>query len=284
MNVLSIQSHVSYGHVGNAAAVFPLQRLGIGVWPVYTVLFSNHTGYDGFRGPVLSPGAVGDVLDGISDRGVLDRCDAVLTGYIGNPDLGSVCAGAVDRVKAANPKALYCCDPVMGDEDGGFYVPDRVADFMRDVAVPRADILTPNKFELRTLSPYDNDDLPGLVAAARALTARGPSLVLVTSLERPDGPDGMIEMLLVGRDAAWVSATPRLAFPIAPNGAGDMTAALFLAHILKGEKPDAALGKAMATVYAVLQRTRDLGQRELAVVEAQACFENPPHSFDVRRL
>ena len=263
MNVISIQSHVSFGHVGNSAAVFPLQRHGVTVWPVHTVLFSNHTGYEGWRGPALSAETVRDVLQGMEDRGIFAGCDGILTGYIGNPDLGSVVADLVDRVRIANPRAVYCCDPVMGDEGRGFYVSDGVAGFMQETALPRADILTPNKFELQAMSPFGEDSLPELIAAARRLCAEGPRLVLVTSLERKDGPADAVEMLLVSRDQAWLAETPRLSFPINPNGAGDMTAALFLAAILKKDDPGAALGDTISAVYAVLDKTRELGRRVL---------------------
>lgn len=284
MNVISIQSHVSFGHVGNSAAVFPLQRQGVTVWPVHTVLFSNHTGYAGWRGQVLAPETVADVLKGLEERGILAECDAVLTGYIGNPGLGSVVADLVDRVRMANPSAIYCCDPVMGDEGRGFYVSDGVAGFMRETALPRADILTPNRFELQAMSPCEGDGLPDLIAAARALCAQGPRLVLVTSLERADGPPDAVEMLLVSKDRAWLAATPRLSFPINPNGAGDMTAALFLAAILKGRDPGTALGDTISAVFAVLDRTRELGRREMALVEAQDAIVSQTRRFEAEAL
>ncbi len=284
MNVISIQSQVSYGHVGNAAAVFPMQRHGLTVWPVHTVLFSNHTGYDGWRGPVLSAETVRDVLQGIADRGVLSDCDAVLTGYIGNPDLGSVIADFVDQVRAANASLVYCCDPVMGDVGRGFYVSDGVADFMRKDAVPRADILTPNMFELKVISPFADDDLHNLVQAARRLCSAGTRLVLVTSLERRDGPKDAVEVLLVSQSRAWLASTPILSFPINPNGAGDMTAALFLARILKGDSPEDALAGTVSSVFAALDETRKLGRRELALVEAQDALVHAPNVVSVQEI
>ena len=148
VNVLSIQSHVAYGHAGNASAVFPLQRLGIEVWPVHTVQFSNHTGYGEWTGRVFDGQAVEEVVQGIADRGVLGRCDAVLSGYLGSADIGHAVTGAVARVRAANPDAVYCCDPVIGDVGRGVFVRPGIEEFLRDVAVPSADIITPNHFEL----------------------------------------------------------------------------------------------------------------------------------------
>jgi pyridoxine kinase len=148
VKILSIQSSVAYGHVGNSAAVFPLQRLGHEVWPVLTVHFSNHTGYGAWRGPLLAPTDVADVINGIDDRGVLGEADAVLSGYQGDPAVGAVILDTVARVKGLNPDAVYCCDPVMGDVGRGMFVRPGIPEFMRDTVVPQADILTPNHFEL----------------------------------------------------------------------------------------------------------------------------------------
>src|SRR5258708_24264673 len=183
MAILSIQSAVAYGSVGNAAAVFPLQRLGFEVWRVDTVLFSNHTGYGAWRGTVLDPKLVEEILHGIEERGVLARCEAVLSGYLGSVELGSVVLEAVRRVRRANPKALYCCDPVLGDADRGFFVRPELADFFRAEAVPLADILTPNRFELETLTGERVDTLAAARAACDMLLARGPRVILVTSLD-----------------------------------------------------------------------------------------------------
>lgn len=176
MNILSIQSSVAYGHAGNSSAVFPLQRLGHEVWPVFTVHFSNHTGYGEWRGPVFDPETVRDVITGIEERGVLPRCDAVLSGYQGAPTMGEVIVDAVARVKAANPDALYCADPVMGDVGRGFYVREGIPEFMRDVVVPAADVLTPNQFELEFLVGRTVSTVTDLLDAADALRARGPKV------------------------------------------------------------------------------------------------------------
>jgi len=122
MNVLSIQSWVAYGHVGNASAVFPMQRLGCEVWAIHTVQFSNHTGYGAWKGRVFDGPMVEEIVDGMADRGVLSACDAVLSGYMGSADIGAAILSTVARVKAGNPAALYCCDPVIGDVGRGVFV------------------------------------------------------------------------------------------------------------------------------------------------------------------
>ncbi|KGM33397.1 pyridoxamine kinase [Inquilinus limosus MP06] len=286
--MLSIQSSVAYGHVGNSAAVFPLQRLGIDVWPVLTVHFSNHTGYGSFRGPVLAADQIAEVLRGVEERGVLPGCDAVLSGYMGDVSLGAVVLDAVAKVKAANPKAIYCCDPVLGDVDRGFFVRPGLPDFMRDHAVPQADIITPNQFELEFLAGLGAGDgrsiatLDDALAAARKVQATGPKIVLVTSLIRRDAPDGVIEMLAVAPEGAWIVATPRL--PISVNGSGDITAALFLAHYLRSGDPGVALGRTAGTVYAVMEETHRSGKREIQLVAAQDAIATPPERFEVKRV
>src|SRR5437764_24378 len=203
MNILSIQSHVAYGHVGNSAAVFPLQRLGCEVWPVHTVQFSNHTGYGAFRGRVFDAAMIQEVVDGIAERGALGRCDGVLSGYVGAIDTGVAILDAVARVKAANPKARYCCDPVIGDIGRGIYVRPGVPEFMRECALPAADVVTPNQFELDLLSGETSTTLTAALAAIEGLRARGPRAVLVTSLHTEETPADSIDLLACD-DAARV--------------------------------------------------------------------------------
>ena len=282
MNVLSIQSSVAYGHVGNSAAVFPLQRLGFSVWPVNTVHFSNHTGYGDWRGPVLPAEDVADVIQGVEDRGVLPDCDAVLSGYAGDASLGRAVLDAVAKVKAANPRAIYCCDPVMGDTGRGFFVRPGIPGFMRSEAVPAADVVTPNRFELEFLAGRAIDTLDDALAAADDVRALGPGLVLVTSLMRRDAPAGKIEMLAASEEGAWLVETPLL--PLSVNGAGDVTAALFLAHLLRGVRPEEALSVTASSVYAVLEETHRAHSREIRLIAAQDAIADPPERFPARRL
>jgi pyridoxine kinase len=282
MNVLSIQSSVAYGHVGNSAAVFPLQRLGFSVWPVNTVHFSNHTGYGDWRGFVLPAEDVADVIQGIEDRGVLSECDAVLSGYVGDASLGRVVLDAVARVKAANPRAIYCCDPVMGDADRGFFVRPGIPGFMREEAVAAADVITPNQFELEFLAGRAVSSLDDALAAADGARTLGPGLVLVTSLLRRDAPLGTIEMLIASAEGAWLVGTPLL--PLSINGAGDVASALFLARLLRGERPKEALSKTASSVYAVLEETHRVRAREIRLIAAQDAITDPPARFAARQV
>jgi len=281
-SILSVQSSVAFGHVGNSAAVFPLQRLGIEVWPVNTVHFSNHTGYGSWRGPILSAGDVAEVIHGIEERGVFGRCDAVLSGYMGDVTLGEVILDSAERVRRANPAAIYCCDPVMGDVSTGFYVREGLPEFMRDRAVPAAHIATPNQFELEYLSGDRVGDIAGAVAAANKLRATGPRIVLVTSLRHEPQETSGIGMLAVAEEGAWLVRTPLL--PIEVSGCGDASAALFLGHYLGRRDPAEALRRTASSIFAILEATAAAGGGEIALIAAQEAIVSPPETFPVVRV
>jgi pyridoxine kinase len=279
MNILSIQSHVAYGHVGNASAVFPLQRLGCEVWAIHTVQFSNHTGYGAWTGRVFDGAMIGELMDGIAARGVLPGCDGVLSGYMGSAEIGEAILAAAGRVKVANPAARWCCDPVIGDVGRGVFVRPGVPEFMRDRAVPAADIVTPNQFELEYLSGQDCSTRDGLIGALRAVHGMGPGTILVTSVIGQETPRDVIDMVASDATGVWRVRTPRLDLSV--NGAGDAIAALFFAHLLKGGSAVEALGMAAASVFGVLRRTEEAGSREILTVAAQDEFVNPGRLFPV---
>ncbi|WP_137293639.1 pyridoxal kinase PdxY [Nocardioides dongxiaopingii] len=282
MKILSIQSSVAYGHVGNSAAVFPLQRLGHEVWPVLTVHFSNHTGYGAWRGPLLDPADVREVIAGIEDRGVLGTADAVLSGYQGDPAVGAVILDAVARVKELNPDAVYCCDPVMGDRGRGMFVKPGIPEYMRDQVVPRADVVTPNHFELDFLAGRETGTLEEVLAAVDVVRAAGPRDVLVTSVLHGDSAPDTLDVVAVSDNGAWAVTTPLL--PIAPNGCGDVTAALYLAHLRSTGSPARALELTTSAVYAVLEATLAAGTREIQLVAAQDAIASTEPRFAARRL
>ena len=280
--VLSIQSSVAYGYVGNSAATFPLMRMGVEVWPVLTVHFSNHTGYESWRGPLLSPTDLRDVIRGIDERGVLGDVDAVLSGYQGREDIGAMILDAVALVKQRNRAAIYCCDPVLGDEDRGSYVRPGIAEFMRQHVVPAAQIITPNQFELTALTGLPVVTMEDVLQAADAARSLGPEVVLITSVVRRDGPPDTIDMVAVDSDGAWLVSTPRL--PRSFTGSGDVTAATFLVAMLRKWDLAAALAHTAAVVYGLLAVTTSLGRAELALIAAQDEMVNPSHRFESVRL
>lgn len=276
MNILSIQSWVAYGHVGNASAAFPLQRLGAEVWAVHTVQFSNHLGYGRFRGQVFTGEQVASVVEGIADLQMLGACDAVISGYIGDVGVGSAVLDAVTRVKQANPRALYCCDPVIGDA-GTVYVRPGIPEFLRDQALPLADIVTPNQFELEHLTGIACRTLGDARRAVAALRDRGPGVVLVTSLRTDDTPHDALD-LLVGEAAGFhLLRTPLLSATF--SGSGDVTAALFLFHMIRTGSAAAALEAAAASVYGLLRRTAEAGSPEILMVAAQDEIVQPSRWF-----
>ncbi|WP_301924970.1 pyridoxal kinase PdxY [Corynebacterium glaucum] len=303
MNILSIQSAVAYGHVGNSAAVFPLQRIGHEVWPVYTVNYSNHTGYGQWQGPIIPAADVASVIAGVGERGAFSLIDALLSGYQGSSEIADVIVDAVAQVKEANPAAIYACDPVMGNAKSGCHVADDIPPLLRSKVVPVADVITPNQFELGYLVEQDAADLDSTLRAAAAAREMGPSVVLVTSVERPDAPEDVVEMIAVDDAGAWIVQTPRL--PFKRNGSGDVTAALFTGHYLNARAAGAAgqsasasgaasvgesapiaeaLAKTASSVYDMLKLTFEADSRELKLVEAQEFYANPRMQFRVEAL
>lgn len=282
MNILSIQSHVTFGHVGNSAAVFPLQRAGHEVWPIHTVNFSNHTGYGDWGGPMIPAEEVTAIVDGIEKRGAFPRIDAILSGYQGGPDIAGAIVDAVNRIKAVNPRALYACDPVMGNAKSGCFVSDEIPPLLRDKVVPVADIITPNQFELGYLTDSEVGTLEQTLAAVKRAQEIGPKTVLVTSVQRPETGDDEIEMLAVDGERAFLVTTPKL--PFKRNGSGDVTASLFTGHYVETHDAKEALKRTASSVFDLLQNTYEADSQELLLIESQDVFANPQLQFQVEEL
>jgi pyridoxine kinase len=282
MNLLSIQSHVAYGHVGNSAAVFPLQRMGVEVWPVHTVQFSNHTGYGQWQGRVFDADMIRDVVGGIAKRNVLSECDGVLSGYMGGVDIGAAILEAVATVKAANPSARYCCDPVIGDVGRGVFVREGIPEFLKEKALSAADLITPNQFELEYLSGRPCKSIETTRDAVQAVHDLGPRAVLVTSLHTEETPEDAIDMLASDDKGCFRLRTPRL--PVVVNGAGDAIAALFFAHYLREGKIELALSKAASAIFGVLSKTAEAGAPELLLIAAQQELVEPSKVFEAELL
>jgi pyridoxine kinase len=282
MNILSIQSHVAYGHVGNDAATFPLQRMGVEVWPVHTVQFSNHTGYGSWKGQVFDAGMIGEVVAGIEQRGVLGECDGVLSGYMGSAEIGMAILEALATVRRANPGAKYCCDPVIGDVGRGIFVREGIPEFMRNKAVPAADIITPNQFELDYLSGRASKTLRQTRDAVKAVHDLGPSAILVTSLLTDETPADAIDLLASDASGCFIVRTPKL--PLVVNGAGDAIAALFFAHYLQDPNLAEVLSSAVSAIFGVLAKTAENGAREIQLVAAQDEIVKPSRIFTADAL
>jgi len=278
MTVISIQSQVAWGHVGNSAAVFPMQMHGIDVIAVPTTLLSNRPGYPTIRGRVLDAQLVADLLLGVEERGALDTTKMILSGYLGSPDIAAVVADFVERAKASHPTLTYCCDPVLGDRDRGLFVQADIPPLVRDRLCRLADIITPNHFEFEWLCGAKATTTDQVIAQAQALLARGPSTIVVTSAELADTPDEEIETLAVERSQAWRVRTPKL--PISPSGTGDLFASLFVSARVREKNTPDALGHAASAIFAVLERTAARGTEEMRIVESAEMLAHPKRRFD----
>jgi pyridoxine kinase len=282
MSVISIQSQVAYGHVGNSAAMFPMQMHGIDVVAVPTTLLSNRPGYPTIRGRVLDAQLVSDLLLGIEERGAVETSQMILSGYLGSPEIAAVVAEFVARAKARNPKLAYCCDPVLGDRDRGLFVHADIPPLVRDLMCPLADIITPNHFEFEWLCGAKTTTSDQMIAQAQTLLGRGPSTVVVTSAELEDTPNDEIETLAVERTEdgfkAWRVRAPKL--PISPSGTGDLFASLLVSARISGADTPEALGHAASAIFAVLERTAIRGTEEMCIVESAELLVYPKRRFD----
>lgn len=284
-NILAIQSHVVFGHAGNSAAVFPLQRLGVNVWPLNTVQFSNHTQYQQWTGSVMPASHLADIVQGIASIGKLQDCDAVLSGYLGSAEQGEQIQHIVAQIKAANPRARYFCDPVMGHPVKGCIVAPGVAEFHVSHSLPSSDIIAPNLLELEMLSGQRVNNVEQAIQAARELINKGPQIVLVKHLDRAGYQTNCFEMLLVTAQQAWHSSRPLIDFgERQPVGVGDVTSGLLLAKLLQSAPLNEALEHVTAAVYELMQVTKQMNEYELQLVAAQDRIARPECWFSATEL
>ena len=294
--VLSIQSHVVFGYAGNTAAVFPLQRLGREVWAINTVEFSNHTGYGSWKGRVLGAELASELVSGLEERGVLGRCEAVLSGYLGDEASGRAIIDAVKKVKKENPNAIYCCDPVMGDTGRGFYVRPDIPAFFKDELLPLADIVCPNQFELEALTGISIKNVNDAIAAVNILHAKGVSVVLVTSFRETEGK---MSMIVSDKINLYKITTPELPLNSGVAGTGDMTSAVFLSRYLETGNIKKTLELCTASVFGILEasyraavsaetnsfyNTDNNPHFELKIIDAQEELICPSHHFKAEKL
>ncbi|MCL2804932.1 MAG: pyridoxal kinase PdxY [Treponema sp.] len=296
MAVLSIQSHVVFGYAGNTAAVFPMQRLGQEVWAINTVEFSNHTGYGSWRGKVLGADLVSELVLGLEERGVLNRLEAVTSGYLGDASVGKAIVDAVKKVKKENPNALYCCDPVMGDTGRGFYVKADIPVMFKNELVPLADIVCPNQFELETLTGYNINTIEDAINAINILHEKGPSIVLLTSFRQNPGKLGMIAS---DKTNMYICTTNELPLGNGVAGTGDMTSAVFLSRYLETKDLEKTLSLCTASVFGILEKSYNAflyecasadsyilenSLLELKITEAQEQLTSPVYTFNTEKI
>lgn len=277
--ILSIQSHVAFGYVGNRAATFPLQRMGFEVVTVNTVQFSNHTGYGEWTGEVFSPAHIQNLLDGVYRH--IPKVDAVLSGYLGDAEIGRIVLNALDQFDCD----LWLCDPVMGDFGRDIFVREKIPEFFKNEAINRARIMTPNHFELQVLTGRTIRTPQDALDACKILHDLGVETVFVKSFAYEGLPADKISMMASDeQEGHYIVEVPKV--PIRPplNGAGDVTSALLLGHILDGTPINEALSLTASALYDIFEKTYQNGQTELALIEMQDCFLTPRKIYQARSL
>lgn len=261
--ILSIQSQVAGARVGNSVAAFAMERLGVRVLQLPTVLLGRRPDHGPPGGGPVPAKRFATLLQGLADDGLFAEIDAVLTGYLGEAEQAPLILDAVARIKAASPKAIFICDPVLGDE-GHSYVSQAIVDAMMTLAA-QADLLIPNAFELSVITGRPTGD--AALARAAAKTLKKP--VLCTSVRTATG----LGNLYVAPTGDWFCETPRL--PRAPKGAGDLLSALFAARRVRGDALVLALEGATGSVYDVIVRSLAADSEHLMLPEAQDVLVEP---------
>ena len=264
MRVISIQSQVVYGHVGNSAAVLPMQVKGIEVAAVPTALLSNHPHYPTMYGQVLAAEFVDGLLRGVEERGLVEQAAAIVTGYLGSVENGEVVAEFVSRARGKNPDLIYVCDPVMGDDDLGLFVDEDLVGLFRARLVSIASVITPNQYELELLARTKARSAEAIAQAMHALSRCGTDAAVVTGCVLDDTPIGSVETVAWTPEKLTRTVTPRL--PIRPCGTGDLFTALLLSRLCHGETLSRASELATSEILAVLERTQAAGSAEMSLV------------------
>lgn len=283
-NILSIQSHVVYGYAGNKSATFPMQLLGIDVWALNTVQFSNHTQYTKWTGMVIPKEQIGEIVRGIDNIGQLKNCNAIVSGYIGAADQVDEIVNAVRYIKQCNPNAIYLCDPVMGHPDKGCIVADGVKEGLIEIAMPHADIMTPNLVELRELSGLAVENFDQAINAVKTILTKGPKKVLVKHLSKVGKNADQFEMLLANQHGIWHITRPLHHFAKEPVGVGDLTAGLFIANLLNGKSDLEAFEHTANAVNDVMNITQQANSYELQIIAARELIVNPKSSFNAVKI
>lgn len=279
--ILSIQSCVAYGHVGNSAATLPLQRLGFDVWPLQTVQLGHHPGYGRFRGHIVEPEPLSVIMDGLLERAPLADCAGLLSGYLGDAATADLVIKALKQIRQARPDLVYLLDPVIGDDGPGVFVRHTVPEAIKERLLPLADIVTPNRFELAHLAGQLVTNLDEARAAANCLRTLGPKLVVATGLTLTDHPDHL-GMLASTDRSAWLVLTPRLSQHF--SGTGDAFSALFLGHYLRSKDVKTALERSSTAIFTLVEMTADRGDAELSIIAAQDAMMTRDTQFSAIRL
>lgn len=281
--ILSIQSHVVYGHAGNSSAVFPIQRMGFEAWPIHTVQFSNHTQYkEGWTGKAFTAEDINQLVQGISNIGKLGDVEAIITGYQGSAEQCSAVLNTVNAVKEKNPNAIYVCDPVMGSPEKGCIVAPGITENLIQDVMPTADVIVPNQFELAQFVDMQINSIEDAMAACQKALQKGPSIVLVKHLHSLS--DDKFSMMLATQEGCFLAQRPHLKFAKEPVGVGDLISAVFTAGLLQGKSPAESFSHCNSAVYGVLKETSKRNEWELQTIAAQSELVKPSEIFAAKKL
>lgn len=276
-HILTIQSHVVFGHAGNAAAVFPMQRLGHEVSVLNLLQFSNHTGHGSWGGKAISADELNDVFKGLKAVGALNKLDCILSGYIGSLEQAQAVYDFVREVQSINPQVIYCCDPVMGDERPGLYVKPEIAAFHASHLVPLANWITPNRFELAQLVNRSIHSVQEAVVACKELFNKNKQGILATSIAHHSEKTGL---LLMTKEGIYHCEAPKYDLIRTVHGTGDVATATFLGHLFNGNTPIEAMEK---TANAMHDMTQFTFQNQLSELGLIACQEKIAHPQGIYR-
>jgi pyridoxine kinase len=246
--LLMISSYVARDPVGLTATMPPLQRAGIEVVGLPTVVLSNHPIRPHIAGMTLDPALLDDMIGALEKNGWLGNFDAVFSGYLPSAGHVELVAATVKRMRGLNPALTYICDPIFGDDPKGHYIDEQAAGATRDLLLPLADVLTPNRFELSWLSGVD---VKSRTDALEAISRLDRPMVAGTSI--PDGPSQLATVLVAG-DEAFIGSVAK--WSDVPHGTGDIFAGCLTAKLMLGQSPKQALGYAIAGVRRTLEVSR----------------------------
>lgn len=281
--ILSIQSHVVYGHAGNSSAVFPIQRMGFEAWPIHTVQFSNHTQYkEGWTGKAFTAEDINQLVAGISNIGKLGDIEAIITGYQGSAEQCGAVLNTVQAVKEKNPNAIYVCDPVMGSPEKGCIVAPGIAESLIQDIMPTADVIVPNQFELAQFVNMEINSLDDAKRACQKALEKGPKVVVVKHLHSLS--DESFSMMLATQEGCYLAQRPHLRFDKQPVGVGDLISAIFTAGLLQGRSAVEAFSHCNSAVYGVLKETAQRDEWELQTIAAQSELVEPSEIFAAQKL
>ena len=280
--IISIQSHVAEGYAGNKAAVFPLQRLGIDVTVMNTVQFSNHTGHAHYLGQTFAAKHIDDLFEGLALNNKLNSHQALITGYLGQLEIGQCIIKQLINIRQTHPDFIYCCDTVFGDYATGTYASKEMPAFFRNEILPYADIITPNQYELEILTDQKITDIKSALKACQHAREMGPKIVLLTSFSEPNS--SKIGMFLSTKKESWLIESPKHKLRPTVGGTGDISSAIFLAHYLNQMPLFQVLTQTFNSLYGLIKKTADLNKEELALIEAQEEIVFPTSNFKAIRI